>query len=71
MSFYGLRLECYLEGSLNYIAWKERMDVVLEDNKTKEFIDNDIVKPPTTDAQDMEEWKKCATKARRIILEGV
>ena len=39
MAFYGLRLEYALEGSSNYIAWKDRMDVVLEDNGLKDFID--------------------------------
>lgn len=47
------------------------MEAVLEDNGLKELIDNDIPKPPTTDAQDLEEWKKCVAKVRRIILEGV
>ena len=50
MSFYGLRLEYSLEGSSNYISWKEMMELVLEDNGMKEFIDKDIPKPPTTDA---------------------
>ena len=39
MSFYGLRLEYALEGISNYISWKDMMEVVLEDNKLKEFID--------------------------------
>ena len=69
MAFYGLRLEYALEGSLNYISWKDRMEVVLEDNELKEFIDNDIPKTPTTNAQDLVEWRKCVTKVRRIILE--
>lgn len=47
------------------------MEVVLEDNGLKEFIDNDIPKPTTSNANDMEEWKKCVAKARRIIMEGV
>ena len=47
MSFNGLRLEYALEGSSNYIAWKDKMEVVLEDNGLKEFIDNDIPKPMT------------------------
>eukprot|EP00253_Pinus_taeda_P020513 PITA_20513 len=71
MSFYGLRLEYALEGSSNYIAWKDRMEVVLEENKLKEFIDHDILKPPTSDAKDLAEWTKCVENARRIILEGV
>ena len=53
MSFYGLRLKYALEGSLNYISWKDGMEAVLEDNGLKEFIDTDIHKPPATDAQDL------------------
>ena len=71
MSFYGLRLEYALDGSSNYITWKDMMEAVLEDNRLKASIDNDIPKPPITNAQDLAEWKKCAAKARRIILEGV
>ena len=71
MSFYGLRLEYALEGSSNYITWKDGMEVVLEDNGLKEFIDHDIQKPPTYDAKYLAEWRKCVAKARRIILEGV
>ena len=37
----------------------------------KEFIDHDILKPPTYDAKDLAEWKKCVARDRRIILEGV
>jgi len=69
--FYGLRLEYALEGNLNYISWQDKMEVVFEDNELKKFIDNDIPKPPTIDAQDLAEWRKCVAKARRIILEGV
>lgn len=29
------------------------------------------MKPPTYDAKDMVEWRKCVEKSRRIILEGV
>eukprot|EP00253_Pinus_taeda_P020292 PITA_20292 len=65
MSFYGLRLEYALEGSSNYIAWKDRMEAVLKYNELKEFVDHDIPKPPTSDAKDL---AKSVAKARRIIL---
>ena len=42
MSFNGLRLEYSLDGSSNYIAWKDRMEVVLEDNGLKEFIEHNV-----------------------------
>ena len=50
MSFYGLRLEYAIEGSSNYISWKGKMEVVLEDNRLKKFIDQDITKPPAANA---------------------
>ena len=71
MAFYGLRLEYALDGSSNYIAWKDRMEVVLEDNGLKDFIDQKIPKPGSTNAQELAEWKKCVARARLIILEGV
>ena len=42
MAFNGLRLEYALDGSLNYVAWKDRMEAILEDNGLKEFIDQEI-----------------------------
>ena len=71
MSFNGLRLEYALEGSLKYIAWKDRMEVVLEDNGLKEFIDSDVPKPGSSDVAGLDAWKKKVAKTRRIMLEGV
>lgn len=53
--FYRLRLYYALEGSSNYVSWKDRMEAMLEDNGLKECIDNDIPKLVTYDAQDLEE----------------
>jgi len=69
MAFYGLRLEYALDGSSNYIAWKDHMEAVLEDNGLKDFIDQEVPKP--TDATQLAEGKKCVARARRIPLEGV
>lgn len=69
MEFYGLRLEYALDGSSNYISWKDHMEAVLEDNDLKDFIDQEV--PKRTDATQLAEWKKCVAKARRILLEGV
>ena len=71
MAFYGLRLEYALYGSSNYIAWKDRMEAVLEDSGLKDFNDQEIPKPGSTNAQELAEWKKCVAKVRWIILEGV
>ena len=47
------------------------MEVVLEDNSLKDFIDQDVPKPVAANAQELVEWKKCVARARRILLEGV
>jgi hypothetical protein len=62
MDFDGLRLEYALEGSSNYISWKDRMDAVLKDNGLKEFIDKDVPKPDVVDVQILmhgkRKWKR-------------
>jgi hypothetical protein len=62
MSFNGLRLEYALEGNSNYIAWKDRMEAVLDDNGLKEFIDAEIPKPTSSDAAVLDAWQKKTTK---------
>ena len=55
-------MEYSLEGSSNYIAWKDRMEAVLEDNGLKEFIDAEIPKPPSSDATALDAWQKKTAK---------
>jgi len=71
MTFYGLRLGYALEGSSNFIVWRDIIEVVLEDNCLKEFIDQEILESIASDVKNLAEWKKCVAKARRIILKGV
>lgn len=70
MSIYGLSTEHALEGTLNFCAWKDKMEVLLDDNGVLECIKNDIPKPPASDAQQLTQWRKDSTKARRMILDG-
>lgn len=69
MSFNGLRLEHALEGSCNFIAWKEKMEDVLDENGVLEHTRTDIPKPTASDAQQLAQWKKDITNW--IILEGL
>ena len=71
MYFNELRLEYALEGSSNYIAWKDGMEAVLDDNGLKEFIDAKILEPASSDAAALDTWQKKTEKCRRILLEGV
>eukprot|EP00253_Pinus_taeda_P030949 PITA_30949 len=56
MAFNGLRLEYALDGSSNYIAWKDRMEAVLEDNGLQDFIDQEVRKP--ADKTELVEWEE-------------
>ena len=47
------------------------MEVVLEDNGLKEFIDSDVPKPGSSDAALLDALQKKVAKKRRIPLEGV
>ena len=64
-------MEYALDGSSKYIAWKDRMEAVLEDNGLKEFIDSNVPKPGSSDVALLDAWKKKIAKTRRIMLEGV
>ena len=71
MAFNSLRLEYALDGSSNYIVWKDRMEEILEDNGLKDLIDQEAPKPAAANAQELVEWKKFLVRVRRILLEGV
>ena len=51
-------MEYALDGSLNYISWKDRMEAVLEENGLKEFIDSNVPKPASSDATRLDAWQK-------------
>ena len=53
-----LRLEYSLDGSSNYIAWKGMMEVELDDNGLKEFIDSDVPMPASSDVAGLDAWKR-------------
>ena len=65
MSFNGLRLEYALEGNSNYIAWKDRMEVVLDDKGLKEFIEAEVPRP--TNAAHIEVWQKKTTMLKGSV----
>ena len=71
MAFNGLRLEYVLEGTSNFVAWKDHMEAILDDNGLLEYIKTKVAKPLEYVAQSLAQWKKDVAKVRRIILEGV
>ena len=71
MAFNGLWLEYELEGSSNYIAWKDRMEAVFEDDGLKGFISSDVPKPTSMDATLLDAWQKKVAKTRRKVRETI
>ena len=53
MTFNGLRLEYALEGTSNFVAWKDSMEAVLDENGLLQYIKMDVEKPLTFDAQNL------------------
>lgn len=71
MTFNDLRLEYDLEGNSNFIAWKDHMEAILDDNGLLEYVKIDIEKPQASKSQNPAQWKKNLAKVRIIILERV
>ena len=72
----GLRLEDRLDGAGNFVPWKARLVLILEENKLWDEVVNNttanpIVVPASTDAQALSAFNKKDIKARRIILDAV
>ena len=71
-----LRLEDRLDGAGNFVPWKARLVLILEENELWNDViynttANPIVVPVSTDAQALSAFNKEDIKARRIILDVV
>ena len=72
----GLKLEDRLDGARNFVPWKAKLVLILEENElwdevVHNTIANPIVVPPSTDAVALTAFNKKGIKARRIILDAV
>ena len=50
MAFNGIKLEYAMEGTSNFVSWKDHMEVVLDDNGLVEYIKSYVAKPQASDA---------------------
>ena len=71
-----LRLEDRPDGVENFVPWKARIVLILEENELwDEVVHNTtailIVVPPSTDAATLTAFNKKNIKARRIILDAI
>jgi hypothetical protein len=65
----GLRFEDRLEGASNFIPWRERIGLLLEEHGLWEFVEGSVVLP--TDPTQQPTHLKKDVKTRRIIVDVV
>lgn len=63
MDFNGLRLKYALEGTSNFVAWKNCREVLLDDHGL-EYIMKNVAKTQEYDAQNLSQWRKYVAKGR-------
>ena len=68
----SLEGENKLEGASNYIAWKQRIDLILEKNKVLDLVKGKV-KKPTNESNDAEKAKFRETKIldMSVIVDGM
>ena len=64
-----MKVEDCLDGATNFISWKFRVLLILEENDLLKFVNEKILEPEAE--EDKSEWRKCDMKARRILVDLV
>ena len=69
-------MEDRLDGTGNFVPWKARLVLILEENELWDEVvhnstTNPIVVPASMDAQELYSFNKKGIKARKIILDAV
>jgi hypothetical protein len=69
----GLRVEDRLYGETNFVAWKERMILLLQENELWDIVENTATHPVVvpTDATLLAAYTKKSIKAKRFILDAI
>ena len=70
---FGLRVEDRLDGATNFIPWKARITLILEENDLWDIVHSTTANPVVvpSDAVDKAAFMKRDVKARRIILDAM
>jgi hypothetical protein len=69
----GLKVEDKLDGAVNFSPWKERITLILQENKLWDIVENTQTSHVTvpTDATLLAAYTKKNIKAKRIILDAI
>ena len=65
----GMKVEYRLDGDTNFISWKPRVLLILEENDLLKFVNEKGPEPKAEEAKS--QWRKGDAKARRILVDSV
>ena len=65
----NMKVEDCLEGASNFIPWKSRVLLLLEENDLLQFVKAKVPEPEAE--EDKPCWRKDDAKARRILVDSI
>lgn len=60
-----------LVGSSNFLAWKNRIDLILIENEVIEYVKGSISKPSQEQSQALSKYMKGEIRAQRILIKSI
>ena len=64
-----MKVEDRLDGATNFISWKPRVLLILEENDLLKFVNEKVPEPEAEEAK--YQWRKGEAKARRILVDSI
>ena len=61
----GMKVEDHLDGNTNFISWKSRFLLILEENHLLKLVNEKVSKPEAE--EDKSHWRNSDARARRIL----
>ena len=65
----GMKVEYRLDGDINFISWKSRVLLILEENYLLNLFNEKVPEPEVE--EDKSHWRKSDARARRILVDSV
>ena len=62
----GMKVEDRLDGASNFISWKSRVLLILEENDLLKFVNEKVPEPEVE--EDKSQWRKNDARARRLLV---
>ena len=65
----GMKVEDHLDGATNFISWKSRVLLILEEKDLLKLVNEKVPEPDAE--EDKCHWRKSDARARRILVDSV